>query len=781
MNLHMRLNIFIFSFFFSVFTYAVPSGSAYDTQEPQFFMNDELQDQLSMTSFLLCFMSQLAPDEMAGPDPVTYLALVDEPSCSSGSQVQSGQQAESKAAAASAKASAAGVNYTKVTTTVSQDSSTSPMVVKAWVPIEVGGGVTAKVYTSGSVTAPVSDSAPYGEFDFNYTGYSTDLGGIDIFYGQMSASGSQVLWFEKNFNQETGQYVDYKSVQNFASSAGNGAIRYSNDDDMNIAAYAYNTDNFCRQVKSINGSDVSADEACFHTDEAQGKKEVFSYSLYNSTTGEQYDLENGGFSIRFNDSGTIKYAYADSNGVHMDETTSKGLSDGQEFTVADPSNARNGNTVTLDIIQTRVREITQSNVSLDSINGVKFNTYLQSNSSVTNLDTSGEYAVSYDSTNKVFTATHRDFAPLASSINFSVAEMLAAEDSNYIWGLCGWAPGFGEICLQRDALASPAESLAVKRVSTFLTPENYPTTLYCLRDCPTYTKIEAAKTKIGNDESPDSVYGGVSNGWGGSLSDFTTYTLNTSTSNYGAGDGDASMGTVSSGLYTKLDSSDLSYGVYSQELVTSPSTLACSGEFDYCMEPIWNGTVTTYYAFESGHKPWNQTRRLLDSSNNVIPFSKPTILYFTAPDDTSKYGEFAGKEVQLEFNGGSDLWGIPGRCLNKTTGAFVNNCFINGSNDGDGVWPWVDLFKLPKNLTTGRLYTGSGQTGTYYLAAPNEGVVFLGLNAAAVGTLTLGDVTELPSTAPTNIGPNGGANYIGAEPTQPTTPSVRAGVKVTSD
>ena len=92
----------------------------------------------------------------------------------------------------------------------------------------------------------------------------------------------------------------------------------------------------------------------------------------------------------------------------------------------------------------------------------------------------------------------------------------------------------------------------------------------------------------------------------------------------------------------------------------------------------------------------------------------------------------------------------------------------------------MDQFKIPKNETTGVLYTGRGKTGTSYLAAQNEGVVFLGLNAAAIGTLTLGAASELPTAAPTNVGPNGGSNYIGAEPTQPSTPSIRAGEKVGS-
>mgnify|MGYP003687345937 CR=1 FL=1 len=91
-----------------------------------------------------------------------------------------------------------------------------------------------------------------------------------------------------------------------------------------------------------------------------------------------------------------------------------------------------------------------------------------------------------------------------------------------------------------------------------------------------------------------------------------------------------------------------------------------------------------------------------------------------------------------------------------------------------------DRFKIPKNETTGLLYTGRAQTGTSYLAAQNEGAVFLGLNAAAIGSLTLGTVAQLPTAAPTNVGPNGGANFIGAEPTQPSTATIRAGEKVGS-
>lgn len=753
---------------------AVPADSAYAKQEGQFFMSDDLQDNLGMPSFLLCFMQQLAADKMAGPSPVTYLALIDEDTCNASSQVASGAQVETKAAAASAKAGESTVNYKKVTVTVSQASGNDPMNVKAWVPVE--GGMT--VYTYGSAVKPVSETNIFGEFSFVYTGRVDGLG--DVLKGQMSASGSQIIWSQTEYIPEAEQWFDWKATINIGSgTSGNGAVQHiGSAGTIDISSYAYTEDNFCRQLKLRNGSAISADEECFFTDELKGKKQVFNYSLFNSSTGAVHDLAQGGFGIKFTVSGQTKYGYADYNGVHFDEDTSKALSDAQAFTVADPSNSRDGDSVSLDIIQSSLRKITSSKVSLNSLDGIRINAFLPANGDVTNLGTAGEYNLSYDADNNRFIATKLNNVALGTALNFSVSEILAADGSDKVWGIGGWAPGVGGIYIPRDAFATPASSLVVKDVEERVSLSDLPSNLYCLEQCPGYTAIEAAKTKIGNDQGPASVYGGI--GFGGSSSDFVTYTLNNSTYNYGDGAGDVAIGSVSSSLYTKLDDSDLGYGIYSGLLVTAKSQLACpaGNGVDFCMIPIWDGDVTTTYRITTGHKPWHQTRRLLDSSNNKIGFTAPQLLYFTAPNDSTQYGEFAGKELSLEFNGGRDLYGIPGRCLNKTTGVFTDNCFVNGANPGAGFWPWVQMFRIPKNETSGLLYTGAGQTGTSYLVAPNEGLVFLGLNASAKGTLTLGDATNLPSGTILNVGPSGGANYIGSEPTQPSTPSIRAGERI---
>ena len=77
----------------------VPENSAYSTDTPQFYLNDSTNDALSTPRMIMCFMGSLRPDLMVtGPDPVTYLALVDESECDSSSQVSSGPQNESASA-----------------------------------------------------------------------------------------------------------------------------------------------------------------------------------------------------------------------------------------------------------------------------------------------------------------------------------------------------------------------------------------------------------------------------------------------------------------------------------------------------------------------------------------------------------------------------------------------------------------------------------------------------------------------------------------------------------
>lgn len=767
---------------------AVPDGSPYKLLSPSYELNDELNSNLSMPTFILCFMGQLQPQKFVSTSgAVTYLALVDEEGCAASNKVATTPKNESKAGSAAADASSAAGSLSPTIVTVSRASASDPMIVKAWIESLDPDMGTMSIYTYTEMTSGVSDTNPYGVFDMSYT---AQLGGNDILQGYLKASGSAVSWKDQQFQLDDNgdpMQLDASAIINIgANDTGNGAVSYPKFGEggpaQYIDTYAYTSAEFCRKNQTINGSSSGASEICYDTDEANGKKEVYGYKLYDSTTGEQFDLTNQGFNIKFtNASNVVKYGFADYYGLHFDSTTSNSLSNGDTIIKASDSSS-----YTAEIVKNILRKVEVSKVSLNSIDELRFVSYLDSDTP--NVTTSNEYKMYYDADNTKFVVTHNFscgddgcfFTKLGSNIEFTVTEYLAA-NSQGLWGIGGWLPGVGGIFISRSAITTPTSSLVTRELESQVALADYPATLYCLDNCPRYTEIEATKTNVSNDQSvSDSdpyksstryIYG-VNN-----ESDLITYTLNTSTNNYGAGDGDVSIGTVSNSLFGKLQQSGINNGIWSGRLVSSITDFACDEDWNsytYCNQKLNSGDVTIYYRLQTGHERWHQQRGLKDSSGNRVSFNGPMTVYFNAPNDATKYSEFAGQELRLEFAGSDRLNGIPGRCLNTSTGAFTEDCAISGG----GYYPWIDLFKIPKNETTGRVYTSSGGSGDYYLVGQTDGAVFLGLKATSIGTLTLGSTSDLPTATITNVGPNGGSNFIGAFPTKPATVSIKSGVLV---
>ena len=758
----------------------VPATSPYNTDTAEFFLSDEVNSQLSTPDMIMCFMGALRPDLMvatgANPtDPVTYLALVDEAQCDSSGGVSSGPQNASAAAGAAANSKNASVSYSEAIVTVSKASPSAPMLVKAWITLKAGPGQTQTIYTYTTVNSAPSAEVPYGDFVMNYTGQPTGVN-TDIILGYLKSSGSNLLWRDSFTDLEYGQTFNASAVLGFGTGAtGSGAISYNDNDagTVRVDTYAYTADTFCRQNQTVNGAASGASELCFFTDETKGKKEVFGYRLYDSSTGERFDLTNTGFGIKFvNDSDQTIFGFADYWGLHFEESVANGLTSGQTFTRDD-----NGATVTAKIYNGKLIKRTVSKVTLNSLDELRFNAWFQ----IDSLSVSGaEYKLYYDADNARFTITHSfqcgeagcADTPLETPVNLDVSALTSAND---FYGFWGYAPGFGNVNITKEVMATPAVAGVPTESETDVPLADYPTTLYCVENCPRYTEIQALKTAAASD--PSSVSAGPmanENVYGVASSNVITYTLDATNKSYSAGDGgNADYGTVSAALISAINQTQYNWGAYSGPLVTTLSDLSCDdSSFDYCMEKAYAGEVTEYYQWQTGHERWNKLRILEDSSGNRIPFDKPIDLYYPVPDVAATYAEYAGKEISLDFGGGSSLWGIPGRCLNTSTGQYVEDC----RKDGGGYWPWIDLFQIPKNETSGKVYTGAGSTGTAYLVAPAEGAVILGPDSASIGTLTLGDAADLPTDAATNVGPNGGTNYIGAIPTKPAKASVIQGV-----
>jgi len=77
-----------------------------------------------------------------------------------------------------------------------------------------------------------------------------------------------------------------------------------------------------------------------------------------------------------------------------------------------------------------------------------------------------------------------------------------------------------------------------------------------------------------------------------------------------------------------------------------------------------------YYTYSTGPNQWNQTT-WLTAGGTPVPFDPPQNIAFTVPSDSTfvaLYGSaWAGKPIQLQFNGFGNLYGIPGNCVDPQT------------------------------------------------------------------------------------------------------------------
>ena len=754
--------------------------SDYAKHDPYFSLKDSVNDTLGQPRMILCFMSKLRPDLMVTREGEDYLALVDQAACDEAGQVSSGPQSSGGAASAAANSQSTAISYTEVIVNAARASSSEPMVVKAWVPNN-DDGEEMTIYTYTEATGGVTDSSPFGEFLMRFTG-TTDSG-VDFFKGYLQASGSSLVYREEMVDSFSGQTLTSRAIINLGEGdTGNGAVEgYVFDENGSVRTrtdvFAYNEEAFCRKKIAQNGSLVNGTEKCFSTDESKGTKEVFGYYLYDPTSGKRFDLPRKGFRVKYNN----KYGFADAYGIHFDEETSNNLTSGLTIVREDDDPVLNGKEYSTYFLGGKLKKRIVSKKSLESFDGLSFVSFL-SNITDLGLVEPGEYKMYYSSSQSGFVVTHKNTCGQNGCIDQALDAEVLIPLSTYLadksrFGIFGYMQGIGGIGISLDAMKDPSNALVTSEIETDVLPSDYPETLYCTENCPTYTNIQ---TMLSSLESGDQISNNGPfanyNSFGVNANSVVTYSLNAETGVYTAGDGgDAVFDlNLSDEIKASLSQTQFGFGAYSGALLTSLADLTCEfEEYDYCSSSIQSGAVEIYYQWVTSPDRWNQYRGLVDDTGRLVSFSNPISVYFNAPDNIEKYKEFAGKELRLEFAGGDQLWGIPGGCVND--GVYTEDCVDTDDDSKTGYLPWVDKFTIPPSLTEGKLFQSPGKIGDYYLVKPAFGVVILKKAPSFIGTLELGSSDDLPTLDLVNIGPNG-SNYIGSKPNKPSTVSVVHGL-----
>jgi len=130
----------------------------------------------------------------------------------------------------------------------------------------------------------------------------------------------------------------------------------------------------------------------------------------------------------------------------------------------------------------------------------------------------------------------------------------------------------------------------------------------------------------------------------------------------------------SAGLPAGLKDAQSQYSHGIRTLLVLPADtekIQCEWDANYYCAWEAQKQLSTYYEFEMGPQEWNTVTFLKKADNTIVTFSPPDHPTFHVPDNVggtnAPYGEFAGADMTLHFEGFGELHGIPGKCFSTNT------------------------------------------------------------------------------------------------------------------
>ena len=163
--------------------------------------------------------------------------------------------------------------------------------------------------------------------------------------------------------------------------------------------------------------------------------------------------------------------------------------------------------------------------------------------------------------------------------------------------------------------------------------------------------------------------------------------------------------------------------IYSNE---NPQYTVANGkasEIRYCASRKWESNdILVRYSIEVQTYP---NYEIFDSTGANVAFSPPKRLYFSVPDDSSTYGNDAGKKFRLDYQG-DHLGGIPGSVVDIETGIDYGEYVTEWKN----TYRWVPRFTIPD----GTLLT-ENISDKKYKVKKLRGEEWLGKKDSAIGSL----------------------------------------------
>lgn len=750
---------------YPAFAFAVPpASSAYYTDTQNIFVQDQTTEVLKQMNGVLCHIEAMRPDAMVGKG--NYVALIDGNICSP--QKSGGQNSNT------------GPAYEKGI--VNSTTGGGAMLANAWVDSEQMGTIYAHV----SATQAPSATLPYGLFRVDYCSVPNGTACQMKGYVDVTATGGLKFFSYEPWGGWTA--TSQLQLNGASATAGSGsmsqAITGAGAPPQKAFTFAYDANYFRR-------SD-GANDQCFSRDPLQAKESIWSYSLYDMTTGAQV-TRNSGFPVEYTDANGPQNGYIGYYGLWTPTTPTS-------TTVNQVTYGANGATKTpYTLLQTggKLLKHTVSQKTLAAVDKQPF--WFGSNRNMTvpgvallNPAAWVQYELYWDNTaGQFFVSGQQDpttynMVPRANPVAISNADMVTATGNSFTYtdpntnrsvtvtnnnGLNAWTPS-GQWSIDGTAMANLATTGSATAVLMVSDDIVYPDaasiaavgTLKCVLDCPQATAANGSPAFLNDSQTTTSV----------AAADVKSYTLDAATGNLMNG-ATAVVNQTAIPQFSMASSMQGSGKLVDAATWTAITTNNATGV--YSKADL--GTVTTFYTWQSSTNQWEQLSVLKDSAGTMVKFDAPLQVSFAVPNN-AKYGNFAGSTIQLGYGGVGELWGIPFKCVDLTTSA---PCSFGAGGTAQGNMHWAPEFSIPFDSATGIVTVantvGAVTAGTQYLVkgldverrlakVATATCTNAGLNLPDAATITLPDATGFQDP-----GPAGGVNYIGAVPVLDPMPAPR--------
>ena len=627
------------------FAQTPPTSGSYATDPTNTYVQDQALDSISSVNMIMCFMGGLRPEQKAGDGP--YNALVDRSKCQS-----KGSTGETTAAG-----STSSVNYTNVVVDATRASTAEALKASAWVDMKEEG---MSIYTYTTVSTGASATQPNGVFTMEFSGYPVSSPTTIGMRGSLSASGTNVSFYETGQSQGGGNYTTALTLSLSGADSGTGRVSDNSRGGARVeTTLAYNSTHFKRQQ--------GATAQCFSRAAADGDYSTWRYGVYKAD-GSRLNLTNPAFEVNFTTGPNLYYGQAGFYGVFFPETALTAM--GTSANLTRPNSTKN---YTYSTVGGKLTKLSKGETTLGGVKGQNLRVWIPGSS--------GETKVAWNGTalekKETMTCGSSGCSGVAATGTVSASTLRGQNFRS----LNGWSDSVGgslmvEVPSSGEFLAS---TKVFYRTRTAVTPAQASAlTLICVSDCLAGKAVMGPALSASPPTTPYTTVGSSTQNWGPTpVANAKTYVF--------TGSGMMVIGTNTTDVNSHVDASGFTSsqlqgqyqnGLRSGMLVPSASTaIKCdstgitNSSGTHICPHLFQNLVDTY-EWETGLKPWNKYAGLTEVGGAAVAFDPPKRLTLTLSSTNSTLpasNTKIGSQIMLDYNGFGNLGGIPGSCYNPAT------------------------------------------------------------------------------------------------------------------